>query len=595
MVEGNEMRMLSLMRAGLTRRQLLRGMGLSVAAVATTGLLAACEVDDDTETEVVDDADDDEAAGVDLDDDHDDDHDDDAETDDEVVDDDDHDDHDDHADDDEAAADEDRPHIVVGMNSMISDLDANSNASLVGFMTQYNIFEMLFRRDFLDSDPVGTGNTLEPGLATDWEFIDDTTLEVRLREDVTFHNGDHMDADDVVFTFERIFDQDIPELSTARGDLGTISEVEKVDDYTVRFHTDGPDPLLEMRLAVRVSWIIPQNYYEEVGMDEFGLNPVGTGPYRVVSFTPDEEIVTEAFDDYWKETPNLSGYTMRLIPETAARVSALASGEIHIATALPPDQLETVENTDGVHIKSVESLNFHMMRFNCHHPHVEDARIRRALCHAIDRQLLVDTLWFGEARVPAGHQFVDYPEHLTFDLELPYDPDLAMELMEEAGYDDELITFRVHPTYYTGYADAAQAIIEMWREVGFNAEIELTEEPWEADEDAMVHNWSNSSHMADPAGAQWTNWGAGGPAQENFWDAPDEYNELGEEQLRTIDDDRRSEIWERMNEIWLEERPGTPMYNPLESYGVSDNISWEPYSLPYFDFRNYNMIVHNDD
>jgi peptide/nickel transport system substrate-binding protein len=305
--------------------------------------------------------------------------------------------------------------------------------------------------------------------------------------------------------------------------------------------------------------------------------------------------VMEAFDDYYMHVPAAAGVHYRLIPEVSSRVAALVSGEVDIISNIPPDQIETIENADGVHVRSLESLNFHMIRFNTHHENVSDPRIRRALCHAIDRQLLVDALWFGEARIPAGHQFVDYPEHLTYDeFEFTYDPELSQELMDEAGYDGWPITFRVIPAYYTAYEDAAQAIIEMWNEVGFNAELELTPDGFEQEEDNMLHHWSNSSHMADPAGAQWTNWGEGGPAQGYWWDAPDEYNELGRRQARTLDDDERSEIWFRMNEIWMEERPGTALYNWLDTWGVSDNVNWQPFGINYMDLRNYNLSFNED-
>jgi peptide/nickel transport system substrate-binding protein len=428
-------------------------------------------------------------------------------------------------------------------------------------------------------------------LAEEWEFIDDTTLEVHLREDVVWHNGDPFSAEDVIFTFERMGQEEETERAVAY--FETVSEFEQVDDYTVRIHTDDPDPLLAMRFAIRPAWIIPKDYFEEVGFDGFRFEPVGTGPYRVVSFEPDVALVTEANDEYYMERPNAVGVEMRMIPEVSARVAALISGEIDIATALPPDQRETVESADGVHAKSVVSLNFHMIRFNTHHPYLEDARIRRALCHSIDRELLVEALWFGEAHIPQGHQFPDFSEEMTFDeFELPYDPDLAQELMEEAGYDGEQLVLRVYPGYYTLYEDAAQAMLEMWAEVGFNVEIELTQEPWELEDDNIMHNWSNSSHMGDPAGSQWSNWGEGQSGQQ-WWDAPDEYNELGRQQARTLDEDERVEIWRRMNEIWMEERPGTPLYNQLETYGISDRVNYQPFGAIYMDLRNYNLSFND--
>lgn len=576
---------LKLMRAGLTRRQVLRLMGLSTAAVATSGLLAACadtdDADDDAEaameTEPQDDGADDAEDPIDEGSDGDDDEDGDEEDDDAEI----------------ADGDSDeRPYLNVGLHGLTSTMDPNSTWALVALLPNYSVFEMLFRRDFLASDPIGTGNELVPHLAEDWEFVDDTTLEVRLREDVIWQNGDHMTSADVEFTFDRILDEEIAELAIARANARTVIGTEVINDYTIRILTEQPDPTLEIALSAWTSWIIPKDYYEEVGQDTFQNQPIGSGPYRVVSFTPDEELVLEAHDDYWMHRPLTSGVTMRVIPEVSTRVSALISGEVDMISNVPVDQIETINQADGVHTVSVESLNMHLIRFNTSHPNIADKRIRQALCFAIDRELLVDTLWRGEGRVPPGYQFIDYPDHLFFDeFDLPYDPDRSRELMEEAGYDGELINFRVHPSYYLGYPDAAQAIVEMWNEVGFNAELELNEDAWAVDDAQMAHNWSNTS-PGDPALIHWSGWGEASETQSGgHWTAPDEYNELGHAQMQEMDPQARSDMWRRMMEIWMDERPGTPLYNWLDTYGVRDGIEYQPYGITFLDLRDYNFRI----
>jgi peptide/nickel transport system substrate-binding protein len=568
-------------------------MGLSGAAVATAGLLAACETSSDDDDEVASATEDDEAPETDADDS------DDVEDEDiEVTDQDDHEDDggDDHEDDDSedvvVGEDDDRPHLNVGLHGLSSTMDPNSSWALVALLPNYSVFEMLFRRDFMASDPPGTGNELVPHLAEDWEFVDDTTLEVRLREDVIWHNGDPMTSADVEFTFDRILDEDIAELAIARANARTVIGTEVIDEYTVRILTEQPDPTLEIALSAWTSWIIPKNYYEEVGQEAFMLQPAGSGPYKVVSFSPGEELILEAHDDYWMHRPLTSGVTMRVIPEVSTRVSALISGEVDMISNVPVDQIDTIEAADGCHTVSVESLNMHLIRFNASHPNIADKRIRQALCMAIDRQLLVDTLWRGEGRVPPGYQYIDYPDHLFFDeFSLPYDPEGAQELMEEAGYDGELINFRVHPSYYLGYPDAAQAIVEMWNDVGFNAELVLDEEAWAVDDDQMAHNWSNTS-PSDPALIHWSGWGEESETQRGgHWTAPEEYNELGRAQMQEMDPDARSDMWRRMMEIWMDERPGTPLYNWLDTYGVRDGIEYQPYGITFLDLRDYNFRI----
>jgi peptide/nickel transport system substrate-binding protein len=153
----------------------------------------------------------------------------------------------------------DRPDIVVAVADNPPTLEPAKEMSNVGTRITYSLFDTLIRRDFLSGEG-GGGAKLVPSLATSWERIDDTTLEVKLREGVTFHNGAAFNADDVVFTFspERLIGEDSP-LPQGRAYFGVLDRVEKLDDYTVRFVTKAPDPLFEQRLASWASWIVDKD------------------------------------------------------------------------------------------------------------------------------------------------------------------------------------------------------------------------------------------------------------------------------------------------------------------------------------------------
>lgn len=477
-----------------------------------------------------------------------------------------------------------RDELVVGVQGLPGGMDPVAELSNVGTRVTYNVFDTLIRRNFLD------GDVLEPALATSWERIDDTTLELQLREGVTFHNGEAFGADDVKFTFDR-FKDEASVATTAAGYFSTISEVEVVDDLTVRIITTAPDPLIESRLSSWASWIVPKDTVEEMGEEEFARHGIGTGPYMIAEYEPSDVLALDVYEEYWEELPPINRLTFRVIPEASTRVTALVNGEVDIITNIPPDQVATIEGADGVNVSSIPLANIHVIRYNTHHPVLQDPKLRQAMNLAIDRRLLIDTLWSGEAIELRGHQLEEYGDMYNEERPfLSYDPEAARALVEESDYNGEPISYLTSATYYTNGLAAGQAIVEMWKDIGINAEIRL-QQPGESVplEERMVLNWSNSSVLADPDGTLWRSWGELSGAQRDYWTAPEEFNTLGNEARSTLDTEVRFANYQQMLDIWEADAPGTILYVPIEKYGVADGVEWAPYSFYYTDFRAYNL------
>lgn len=482
-----------------------------------------------------------------------------------------------------------REEMIVGVQGLPATLDPARELSNVGTRVSYTPYDTLIRRDFLNN------NEHVPSLAESWERISDTVLELKLREDVTFHNGDPFTADDVVFTFERLLNADEEsDLNEARTYFSTFSTVEKIDDGTVRITTAEPDPLIIKRLASWASWIVPKRYIEAVGEEEFMMTGMGTGPFKFVSFDPDNELVMERYDGYWGESVTLNRLVLRVIPEVAARITALANDEVQIVTNVPPDQVDTMRGLDTIDVREIPLANVHVLAYNTNRPELADRRLRQALNLAIDRQLIIDTIWNGNAIPKRSHQFAEYGPLYNPDRPLtPYDPDRARQLIQESGYTGETILYQLAAGYYTNGEQVAQAIVPMWQDVGINAEVQINEQSVTGDE-RMVHTWSNSSRLADPDGSLWVLWGEGSSVQKNYWTPPAEFNELGVEARTTLDEDVRYENYQRMLDIWEEEAPGTVLYDPVEFYGVSRTVNWSPYSFYYMDFRPYNLSFNEE-
>lgn len=482
------------------------------------------------------------------------------------------------------------PDLVIGVVALPNGLDpaVDINIGANGFRTLYSVFDKLIFRDFL-------GGGLRPGLAESWRWESDTELVLELRRGVTFHDGSALTADDVVFSLGRVLEPDSG-LVTARGTFANIAAVEALDDWTVKVTTRSPDPVLEQVLTMQEASIVPAEAYA-AGAEAFNRQPVGTGPYRVASFVAGDRLVLEAYDGYWGGTPTARQVVFRVIPETAARVTALITGEIDIAASLPPDQAAALGRFDGVEVRPAVLDNIHMLRYNTSNPVLRDVRLRRAMNLAIDRQLLSDSLWGGAAVVPRGHQFEAFGD--MYDPSRPvaeYDPERARALVEASDYAGEKVYLNAHPTWYTNGLAAAEAIVEMWRAVGIDAEVRVVPGPEQLfglshdDPFAMVNIWSNSMRFADPAGGLWATWNPNAPPQASgYWRAPDEFNALGAEAAGITDrDTRRRDYW-RMLDIWEEEAPGTVLYYSVEFYGVRRGVRWTPYSDFYIDLRPYNL------
>lgn len=484
-----------------------------------------------------------------------------------------------------------RPELRIGVQGLPPNLDPHQQLSNVGTRVTYSIFDYLIRRDFLSGPRPGNGFQLVPWVAQEWKRLDDLTIEFTLRDDVTFHDGTKLTADDVVFTFERLLQNTPDTLREAASYFSTVAEVKALDSLRVRFVTKYPDPIFEKRISSWGGWLLPRAAYEKLGMDEFARRPIGTGPYRVAEFVPDDRLVLEPHDSYFGGKPTASRIIFKVIPEIQARVTALLAGEVDLITNVPPDQLPVLQRASDIDIRSIPLANCHVLRYNCNHPVLKDKRLRQALNLAINRELLVKTLWNGQAVLMRSHQFEDYGSLYNAQRPyLPYDPQRAKELVQASGYDGSTIRYNNKPGYYTLGNEAAQAIVEMWREIGIKAEVQLIDWADLPKEERMVGSWSNSNYLADPEGAFWLRWGPGTATQRDWWNPENpRFNELGEQQRRTLDQQFRYQAFQQALDIWEEEAPGTVLWIPIEHYAVRRTVRWTPYSFYYMDLRPDNL------
>jgi len=505
--------------------------------------------------------------------------------------------------------------IAVQKISNNNTLDIWHEQSNVGERVFFpNLWEGLITRDWMGNQgPV-------PGLATEWKRLDDRTIELKLREGVKFHNGDELTADDVVFSFsdERVFagtepaggqtiyaeafaPQTARELpasvpGTARRLWPALRGVEAVDRYTVRFHNATPDVTLEGRLYSYGSQIASKRAWDEAASyADWARKPVTTGPYMVEEYRPDVSLVLLAHDDYWGGRPPLERIRFVEVPEVASRVNGLISGEYDFACDLPPDQLATIAGTPGLEVQSSTIWNHRLSVFNTQNEVMRNPLVRRAMTHAIDRQAIVDALWGGQTRIPAGMQFDSYAASDMFidGWHVPeYDPALARDLLKQAGYQDQPIPYFLLNNYYTNQTTTGQVLAEMWRAAGINVEIEMKEnwaQIFAGEGERGVRDWSASNGINDPITPMVTQFGPNGQAVQNR-----EWKNAEHEQLAAIletstDHATRRKAYARMLEIAEREDPAyTVLHQNAVFTGMKKELGWKAAPAFAMDFRATN-------
>lgn len=444
-----------------------------------------------------------------------------------------------------------------------------------------NIFDTLVLRD--------PDMKLVPGLAESWSAVDDTTWEFKLRQGVRFTNGEPFDAAAVKFTLDRILDPaaKAPTISYIR----TIAGVDVADEHTVRIRTTAPDPLLPTRMSRYPAYIVPPKYLQEVGPEAFARKPIGTGPYKLTEFVPDDRVVLEANPDYWRGKPAIDRVVWRPIPEATARVAALLTGEVQLIEGVPAEMVDAVGQSDDADLIQVKNggLTIYLGLKSAAKP-LDDVRVRQALSLAIDRKAIVDNLLHGLATpsgTPVGpHDFGYLP------VEAPAaDPAKAKALLAEAGYPDGFEIQMQAPRRYINSAEVAQAIAQQFAAIGVKAALDIPE--WSvysqkvpAGQQAPVYmlGWG-STQTLDADAATYAILRSGEPY--STVSLPD-LDALLDQSRRTIDPAARAEVLHKIQTVTAEQVPVIPLYQEDSLYAKSKSVDFvgrPDARIPVYDIR----------
>ena len=335
-----------------------------------------------------------------------------------------------------------------------------------------------------DLDKGGTG----PGVAERWVLSDDGLgWTFYLRPGQTFHNGDGLTARDVQFSLQR---QMAPHsMASAAATLRrVIKSIDAIDDLTLRVNTVSPQiglPASLSRAVATEGTVMPKNYIEKVGEDEFRRKPVGSGPWRFVRSVPGDRIEFEATGTpHWRGTPHFKSLHILLVPEDSTRVAMVRTGEAAIASIGPETMLSATRG--GLEVLSVPGTMQALFQFwGTYRPEFKDSpvankRVRQALSLAIDRQQIIDHVMNGKARMPLPFDAFGYTEYFNRDRwekwsaeALRYDPVLAKKILAEEGYPNGFdLNFANTALPGTQFmVDIGSAVADMWTKIGVRVKL----------------------------------------------------------------------------------------------------------------------------
>jgi peptide/nickel transport system substrate-binding protein len=471
--------------------------------------------------------------------------------------------------------------LVVAQIAEPQSLDPHAVTAVNDFRILVNLYEGLVRY------APGTLE-VEPALAESWTISDDgLTYEFTLREGVAFHDGAPLNADAVVFNFERMLDEDHPFHDTGPFPLSfffaAVETVEAVDELTVRFTLDAPYAPFLSNLAYPTGLIVSPAAVEAHGAD-FGRNPAGTGPFRFAEWVSNNRVVIAANPDHWEGPPVLEAVVFRPITDANTRVAEMLSGGVDVMVEVPPDNVAMFEADGQFTMHEQAGPHLWFLILNAKEGPTADVRVRQAINYAIDKQSLVDNVLSGTAEVAAGPTPPAFAWAYNEALEpYPFDPDRARALLAEAGHEGASLTFYVTEGG-SGMLDPVAmgaAIQADLARVGLDVRIETYE--WntflgrvnpglEGRADLAQMAWMTNDPDTLPYLALRTDaWPDQGGFNSGYYSNP-EVDALLEDARRATDQDERAALYRKMQEIVQEDAPWAFIANWKQNAVTSDRV-----------------------
>ncbi|QLD11536.1 ABC transporter substrate-binding protein [Microbacterium oleivorans] len=420
-----------------------------------------------------------------------------------------------------------------------------------------------------------------PKLATEWTSNADLTeWEFTLQPEVTASNGEAIDADDVVFSYETILGDPTGENYAY---LSSIDRVEKVDDLTVRFVLKQPFSAFPRNTSL-IS-IVPADTYQEMGPDAYAREPIGSGPYVFEKIAAGVSYDLVRNEDYWGEAPVIESISLQPVSSAESRASGVLSGDLDVAQ-IGPTQVSSIESAGNAQVFSALSNGVVFLGVNSTAGALQDVRVRQAVAHAIDSEAIVTSLLAGLAE-PARAMLAPAVEGSSDDVEGPtFDPDAARALLAEAGYDGTPIPF----DYATdgriplsseiaqsvqGYLEAVGIAVDMR---GADQQSHTLKVRGKEMQGIYLNTWAPSTLDGDLPLTDFYE-----PAGNNNYAQDPVTTELAERQ-RGVEGAEREDVFAELLDYSNAQAYFVPLYVPANNFAAGGSLRWEPRADGLYDF-----------
>jgi peptide/nickel transport system substrate-binding protein len=469
--------------------------------------------------------------------------------------------------------------VVIAQGVDPTTLDTQNQQETPASVVATHIFDTLVERD--------QSLKIVPALASELpKLVAPTVWEVKLRKGVTFHNGEEFNAESVKFSLERVKTG-----LRSSSNFRPIDRVEIVDPHTVKVHTSKPWPTFTSIMTFRQASMYPPKAYAGKDSAFISKNPIGTGPYKFVRWSKDEEIVLEANDQYWRGAPKIKTVVFRPIPDDAVRVAALQNGEVDVAVNIPPHLANIIAGHPKIFLSTAPSIRTLQLMFVTHEYDAQhklvgpykgvtaDKRVRQAIAYALDVDEIIKGVLDGKAMRTAT---LLTPLHFGYDPSLkPIKQDLGKvkQLLTAAGYPSGLdLTLNGPQGRYVRDKEVAEAVAGQLTKAGIKTQLKTYE---------FVNYLNNLVYVHKPGPVWLIGWGTPtvdaetvygplfrtGSNLGNYHNA--DFDGMVDQAQTQMDEKQRLAIYHRINKLWIDDMPAVPLYQQLDLYGANKRLNWK--------------------
>ncbi|SHE51672.1 peptide/nickel transport system substrate-binding protein [Loktanella atrilutea] len=441
--------------------------------------------------------------------------------------------------------------------------------------------------------PTDDGQSVQAGLATDWNVSDDgLTVTLTMRDGIMFSDGTPITTEDVIWSLDRARN---PDNGIWNFLLAAVSEVTAPDDKTIEIKLAQPDPAILPALSVFNAAIMPKAAFEampgETDLEKataFAEKPVGSGPFVFDSWERGSTLKLVKNEHYWadgadgQKLPYLDGVTFEVIPDDATRILRVQSGELDGAELIPFARVKELQDDPNINMELFPSTRVADIIINVR-PELDgepnplsDVKVRQAMNYAANKDAIIQVVTFGVGTPTSSFMSSTTPLHTGDGPVFPYDLEKAKQLMSESGYPDGFTASILTLAGNQDELGIATALQQMWSQIGITLEIQQVDNATRTEQyrngtfDMRAGAWTND--IADPN--QITSYFAYSPtidALHSGWKS-EEVDKLFEESQSELDTDKRAEQYARIQEVFNQEGPTVLLYETPYPVALQDNV-----------------------